>query len=293
MTEQETATDHVAPNFLYIGAPRCASTYLDSILRAHPKVYVPRNIKEVRYFDKRYDRGDAWYRSHFPTEPEARDYAAIGELTPTYLFEPEAPSRIAALGTVRRFLVGFRNPVDRLLSQYAFLKGYPGIKGYPGKGTTLDGFIDRSPLGVPLSLYSEGLARFADQFGAESLLVLIYERMFKDPAETARRVATHLGVDPDGFAADALHRRVNQAKALRFERLYRTARWAGQSLYKTGLFPTKVVSYRLNLRRFFTTQSTDAVALAPEQRTRLIEMFEPDIAAVERFIGSDLPEWRR
>ena len=287
MAYSPTETERAAPDFLYIGAPRCASTWLDRLLRSHPRVYVPRDKKEIRYFSHHYDRGEAWYRSFFPPENKASAYTTIGELSPQYLFPTEAPEWIASLGTVRRFLLSLRNPVERLLSHYKFNRRIPGRVG------TLDEFIADAPEGVPWSRYGGGLTRFVERFGAESMLVLIYERMFDDPEDTARRIAAHLGVSPDGFSPEALHGRVNQALAPRFPRLYRAVRGVGQSLYGAGLFPTPAVARRLKLRRFFVNRPPEAVSLTPERRAQLLDLFEPDIAAVEEFLGSPLPEWRR
>ena len=79
------------PNFLVIGAQRAGTTLLHRLLATHPEVYVPFQRKELHYFDRYFERGDAWYAGYFPAEPATRRYLAVGEVTPDYLAHPQAP----------------------------------------------------------------------------------------------------------------------------------------------------------------------------------------------------------
>ena len=70
---------------------------------AHPGVLPARLTKGVHWFDTGYGRGEAWYRSHFPTERQrealARKHGGpvlVGEAAPLYMFHPLVPYRVAA-----------------------------------------------------------------------------------------------------------------------------------------------------------------------------------------------------
>ena len=54
------------PSFLVIGAAKCGTTTLCSLLSRHPDVFVHPE-KELNFFcfDELYDRGFAWYASLF------------------------------------------------------------------------------------------------------------------------------------------------------------------------------------------------------------------------------------
>ena len=106
------------PTFLVIGAQRAGTSLLHQILLGHPEVYVPRERKEVHYFDRYFERGVAWYEGYFPAADAARSYRAIGEITPDYLATEEAPARIHALLPACRLIAILRNPVDRAYSWY-------------------------------------------------------------------------------------------------------------------------------------------------------------------------------
>jgi hypothetical protein len=118
-----TAFARLRPDFLLIGAMRCGTTTLYRYLRAHPHVRVA-SRKEVHYFDRHYDRGERWYLGHFPLilerwKAERRGVPLVtGEFTPGYLYHPLAAERVKATVPDARFLLLFRNPVDRAYSHY-------------------------------------------------------------------------------------------------------------------------------------------------------------------------------
>src|SRR4030095_1235607 len=81
--------------------------------------------KEVSFFDRHYARGEAWYRGHFPNALRRAAVARragvaplAGEASPSYVFHPFAPARVAKLVPQVRLIVLVRNPVDRALSHY-------------------------------------------------------------------------------------------------------------------------------------------------------------------------------
>ena len=77
------------PNFVGIGAQKCASTWIYQILSDHPDVSLSTK-KEIDFFSYRYHHGSLWYEKHFPDKPGA---TATGEVSPSYFHEPAVPSR--------------------------------------------------------------------------------------------------------------------------------------------------------------------------------------------------------
>lgn len=51
----------MTPTVIGIGVPRGGSTWLHNLLESHPDVAMPRQRKEIHYFDHNYDRGLEWY----------------------------------------------------------------------------------------------------------------------------------------------------------------------------------------------------------------------------------------
>jgi hypothetical protein len=125
---EHTSDRRPLPDFLIIGTKRGGTTSLWRYLVQHP--LVPRlfpawNTKTSHYLEDNHSRGEAWYRSHFPT---VRQRAAlqrrhsgpsrVGEAAPYYLFHPLAAGRAAALMPQARIIVLLRDPVERAWSHY-------------------------------------------------------------------------------------------------------------------------------------------------------------------------------
>ena len=84
------------PDFLLVGAKRAGTTTLFDALVRHPDVapLFPRveRIKSPHYFDLQHQRGQRWYRSHFPIRrPLGRD-RITGDAAPYLLYHPVAVS---------------------------------------------------------------------------------------------------------------------------------------------------------------------------------------------------------
>jgi len=116
------------PDFLIIGTKRGGTTSLWNYLIQHP--LVPRlfpawNTKATHYFEENWRRGEAWYRSHFPTvrqraalESRFGGPVRVGEAAPLYMFHPLAAQRVAALMPSVRLVVLLRDPVERAYSHW-------------------------------------------------------------------------------------------------------------------------------------------------------------------------------
>lgn len=82
------------PTFLGIGVPRGGTTWLHTLLASHPEVYMPTRRKEIRFFEKYYERGVSWYSTFFCPPEQAERYRAIGEISTQYYDCKACPQRI-------------------------------------------------------------------------------------------------------------------------------------------------------------------------------------------------------
>jgi hypothetical protein len=102
------------PDFLGVEAQKSGTTSLHRLLAGHPQIFLPAE-NELKYFSKRYGEGVEWYAARYAS---AGRQQFCGEITPYYLFHPEAPQRIYALLPRIRIIVLLRDPVERALSQF-------------------------------------------------------------------------------------------------------------------------------------------------------------------------------
>jgi hypothetical protein len=273
------------PGFLVVGAQRAGTTWLDGHLRAHPDVYLPERRKELHYFDANYDRGPDWYASFFPPPAEAAGFRAIGEITPKYLYDAVVPARIRRDLPECRLIAILRNPVDRAYSQYALAVRDDGERG------SFDDFIARNPDALERGFYARQLARYFDLFPRERFLVLLFERVIRDPDPALARIASFLGVDATAFPEAASDMKVNASYRPRHPRLRAAVRKAGEFLRAHGLDWCVNVAKDLGVPHMFGNRGP-LPPLDEETRRRLADLYDEDVEALERMLDEDLSRWR-
>src|SRR5215210_1250841 len=118
------------PNFLIIGAEKSGTTALYHYLKQHPQVYMS-PVKEPGFFSyeegqKPISAGPARFTSERITDIEAyqrlfrgiSDEKAVGEETPAYIANPEAPARIRRYIPDAKLIAILRDPTERAYSNY-------------------------------------------------------------------------------------------------------------------------------------------------------------------------------
>jgi lipopolysaccharide transport system ATP-binding protein len=131
---QATSRLRILPAYLIIGAQRAGTTSLYDFLCRHPDVAGPTAAKtdihwakELHFFDDKYWLGVDWYRSFFPlavTRAVIRRRGGdllAGEASPSYLFHPAVPERVATTVPDVRLIALLRDPIERAYSHYQLM----------------------------------------------------------------------------------------------------------------------------------------------------------------------------
>ncbi|MBT3417986.1 MAG: hypothetical protein HN427_04350 [Flavobacteriales bacterium] len=195
------------PNFFCLGAAKSGTTTLYDILRQHPEIYIP-NFKEPHFFDipENFENGLDWYARNYYKKANKK---IIADFTPSYLFDENAPKRIfESLGKDMKFLVIFRNPVDRAYSHYLHSKRdnheieifeealeleVSRLKKYKDQFDYLS-YLRHSYL--QQGLYAEMIDRYLQYFSLDNFLFIHFEDEFlQDRDLTIRNILDFLKVD--------------------------------------------------------------------------------------------------
>jgi len=204
-----TAGVRALPDFLILGAQKAGTTALYAYLRWHPQITGP-SFKEVSFFDRHYARGERWYRAHLPI----RRGRIVGEASPSYLFHPLAPERVARMLPDARLIALLREPVGRAFSHYQHevalgRESLPFEDAVAQEGERMQGEVERmlrdptyfshawwNYTYVARGRYAEQLERWFAAFPREQVLVLLTDELAADTPGTYRRVLDFLGVEP-------------------------------------------------------------------------------------------------
>lgn len=276
------------PNFVIVGAARSGSTSLYRHLRAHPEVFLPRR-KELHYFDKHWNDGLDWYRSHYA---EASGQPALGDATPTYMYKAQAVERMAATLPDARLVAILRNPVDRAYSHYWMnrsqwkekLSFEAALAAEPVRLAADDGHKHRGVPGscayVDRGRYLYQLRRLCEHYPHQRLMVMVFEdELARAPQRAYASLCRFLGID-DSFVAPDLDSAANRSIAYRSQLVGRVTRLAPRSLK-----PVARAVARANERPL------SYPPMAPETRARLVEAYRADNAALATWLGRDLSAW--
>ena len=115
MTKETKLTANSLPTFLILGAQKCGTTSLHSLLAQHPEICMS-EPKETNFFNIHFDRGLEYYRETFFNS--WKGHKAVGEASPSYFFLPYVPERIAAALPGVKMMVILRDPVKRAFSHW-------------------------------------------------------------------------------------------------------------------------------------------------------------------------------
>jgi len=204
----------VPPDFFIVGHPKCGTTALYEMLKAHPQVFMPA-LKEPHFFAREsHERGRPSRR--LPTTLEqylalfagARAGQRTGEASTSYLRSPAAAARIAELCTDAQIVAILREPAGFLRSLHLQLL-QSGVETEPDLATAMGleearrsaaagergSFWRQALLYSQQVRYVEQLRSYAQRFGRERLLVLVYDDFRADNERTARDVLRFIGVD--------------------------------------------------------------------------------------------------
>ena len=211
------------PDFLCLGAPKCGTSWLHELLESHPDVFIPGELKEVHFFDQRFEKGLDWYAGFF--ESATNGHRVIGEITPNYLYTD--PNRIKSCESVQRLVIIYRDPVERCISHYKFRMRLDNYNG------SFDEFLVDYPEAIDWSRYGRHFQRYLEVFSRNQFLILSFEDSTKDLDLTKQQLAHFLGLDVSKFPASAGESKVNQSYKPRNRALYkaavRIAKWMGDS----------------------------------------------------------------
>lgn len=270
------------PTFLGIGVPRGGTTWLHTLLSGHPDVVMPTTRKEVRFFDRHYDRGLQWYEGFFDA---SRGQRAIGEISPQYLYCPECPARIAASLPGVKLIVTLRHPVDRAYSQYGFVVQRRNFRG------SFDEFLASREQALEKGFYSKYIANYLRVFDRARLLPLVFEETFADTGRAAARLAEFLGVPVEGFETAPTSGKVNASSIPAHGGASGVAIAVGRRLRRWGLEGVVDFGRRHGVQRAIS-KGQAFPPLDGETRARHGRQFADEFDELERRLGIDLRRWR-
>lgn len=177
------------PDFIVIGAMKCATSTLHEQLARQPGIFMSRP-KEPNFFsdEENWSKGIDWYDSLFAPAPPA---VLCGESSTHYTKLPTYPQTVCRmvehLPAHTKFIYVMRHPVDRLISHYIHEWTQRVIS------SSIDQAIDEHPELVAYSQYALQLQPYLDASGPQRVLPVFFEHLSRCPQTELERICEFIG----------------------------------------------------------------------------------------------------
>ena len=273
----QTSTPNRLPDFVVIGAMKCATSSLHRYLAAHPDTAMS-EPKELDFFiEPNFSRhGLDWYRQRFVGPADA---AVVGESSVNYTKRHEhtgVVERMAATIPDAKLIYIVRDPLARIESHWVHSVG-----AGRWRGSFADAVADlEASRFVQTSRYWHQLEPFVEHYGTDRVKVLSYETLVAEPHRTVDEVLAYLGL-PQGFDHPIIG-----------ERIHRGERKLRPNALGRLFWKDRVVRRRLRRR---VPRLVGTPIPKPEwseaDRARVVDYLQPDVDAIRAFSGLGFDEW--
>ena len=225
----------------------------------------------------------------------ARGYTAIGEATPVYLWDPDAPRLIHQAVPHARIIIILRDPIERAYSNYLMKMKYSGMKSSFYDELMRDyknqeKLFGRSQLYVEFGMYYQQVKRYFDIFGREQVKVIIFEEFIQHVEQTINEILAFLGVN---YTVGTIREQYNPYSVPRSPiavwifAFFRWLRRKNIKFYKIlTLLPDSVVE---SLPEKILFKRKQKPKIEPKAIKFLQEIYRDDVIRLESLLGRSLP----
>ena len=275
------------PNYLFIGASKCATTTLCYLLGQHPDVFMV--SPEIHFFakDEIYAQGFDWYESLFE---EAGDVTVRGQSSNLYTMKeifPEVVSRIIAYAPDIKLIYSVRHPLDRIESYWLERRSHGGEGVHYDFNQAVR--LNRDWL-VDSSNYWKQINAYRPHVSDDRILIVFYEDFKVNPNVVMRRCFEFLDVDPDISTKESnLHLNPSSGKKIPTNFL---SCLRSYPLFRTGV---KLIPKSLRepiKRQAFFKKIQEKPQWSPETRDWVVDMLEADTYRLLEYCGKPKEFWR-
>jgi hypothetical protein len=294
------------PDFIGIGAPKAATTWLHNVLAEHPGIYMTphKDLGFFDYLDPVEHRMAEYERLFDGAGPEQK----VGEISVVYLDSPRAPDRIHKLLPGVRLFASLRNPVDQIYSHYWHLKRQ-NFHIWPVVISELPANLQQAVERFPDQLirparYAEHLSRWLALFPRECLHLVVYDDIKAAPEATVRQLFDFIGVDP-AYVLQMLDRRETAdrhgvAPKGRMADILHCRIYAGLNRYlyhpakrvlgvETAMRIKDALQVRPVMERLF--MQSGYPPLGKDDRAMLVAIVRDDVDRLQTILQRDLSHW--
>ena len=276
------------------GVMKSGSTSVYHYLKQHPEIYMS-SEKEPDFFNYNYEKGEGWYLSHFKN---VKNEKAIGEASVRMFNMYEALKMLKKFNPEIKLIFVFRNPVERLYSNYMYDLSKGIIRPYENFSKIIrdkswrwyNGYVD-------LGYYYKHCSYIEKLFPKENILYTLQDDLKTDPHTYCKRIFKFLNVD-DSYEIDfnlehnitVYPNNLNSLEsAFRFWDPMRNI----MNKSKLKFILDNTLQIRGKLKRMLFYNGDDKLQISEEDNEYLTDLYSDSIDKLQLKINRDLSHWKR
>lgn len=278
-------TEDFKIDFIGIGTPRAATTWLSTCLKEHPEICLSK-IKETNFFstDKKYEKGIEYYKSYFLEKDKV-----LGEFSVEYLASKKAAHRIKKHFPNTKLIVNLRNPADRIYSLYWWNRGR-----LKEKAKNFEKALKTNKKYLEEGFCYNKLKEYYSLFNKNKIFVILLKDIKNNPSKVIKQLYSFLGVD-ENYVPEPVDKLVNPSREIKYPWLASIVETV-QFFYRRGIyfdFLRKIGLHKkvVNLYENINRKNRKYPAMNSKTRKKLIAYYKKDIKKTAKLINRDLSHW--
>lgn len=275
-------------DFLGIGTPKSATTWISDNLDKHPEICVS-SPKETDFFIDQYDgkEGLGDYENYFSHCGEDKKK---GEYSVNYFHNESAPKKIKEAYPNIKLIVSFRNPVEREISEYFHNLRHIGEVSEERANIRLKTMYKGEK-----KYYPYYLNKWLQHFDKEQFHFILVDDIKNNSQKVLSDLYDFLEVDSD-FKPDTLDSKSNKAHTYKFPKLqgmmaemYRSVKSKSQL---NKLFEKSGIYSLGKLLKNKTSETYEKPEIHEDTKKQIYNCFKKDIEELENLIDKNLSSWK-
>lgn len=297
--------------FFVVGAAKAGTTSLYDLLKAHPEVFVPA-VKEPHFYADVASENKADYKKPEPGKTyhtkvirnrvdyeslfkDATKAKAIGDFSPSYLWDENAAKRIYEDHPNAKIVVVLRDPIERAYSHYLMdvrdglqteQNFYKALRN--DAKTTPKIWGGKSHLYAELGMYGKQLQRYSC-FPSNQLQIFVFESFFSNLSEKANTLCEFLDINPMDVETLIDTKAKNTFAAPKNKLSASILSWNRKL---QGLGNALPEGLKKHMKKSLLTETVSKPEMDLDARRFLTEKYRTDIAALEKQYQLDLSSWK-
>ncbi len=294
---------HFKPNFFIPGAAKSGTTSLHELLDTHPEISMSKEKEPVYWNNKLFNEFEnleiSRYLNLFEQEVKIK-----GESTTSYMYYDNFIKNVKDnFHKPPKFIFILRNPIDRYISHYNWLKGLGKEKRRIDKIIEEERYLDFKEYNdypkqyYQFGLYYKWISRFIENFGKENIKIVTLEKLISERLNILNSCYEFLGVskmDSVNFIKSNKTNKVIFPSMYHFLRKSSIGKMKYTSISKYFL-PKKIRMkikslMKIAIKNWISVESKKEI-LSDKQRKKLRDKYFEDVMSLKNKLNYDFSEW--